>query len=112
MHRRSQAPRQALRSRPGNNHLPVLEGATHADFSGNAGGFRRQGPDSHVRAAVIETSIAFWRWALPGDRTVTAALDDSKTAASAMKRTASVPHRPKCVYANRSSRITKARTRP
>jgi len=63
---------------PGDKYLLVLKGAQHADFSGNAGGFRHAGPDAHVRAAVIETSIAFWRWTLLGDRTAKTALDDPK----------------------------------
>jgi predicted dienelactone hydrolase len=61
---------------PGDKYLLVLKGAQHADFSGNAGGFRRAGPDAQVRTAVIETSTAFWRWTLLGDRTAKAALDD------------------------------------
>lgn len=74
--------RAADRERPframprGDKYLLVLKGAQHADFSGNAGGFPRQGPDAHVRTAVIETSIAFWRWTLLGDRAAKAALDD------------------------------------
>ncbi len=63
---------------PGDKYLLVLKGANHADFSGNAGGFRREGPDQHVRTAVIDTSIAFWRWTLLGDRAAKAALDDPK----------------------------------
>ncbi|WP_375286431.1 alpha/beta hydrolase family protein [Sphingomonas sp.] len=61
---------------PGDKYLLVLAGATHADFSGNAGGMRQQGPDEHVRRAVIDTTIAFWRWALMGDRTAKSMLDD------------------------------------
>jgi predicted dienelactone hydrolase len=63
---------------PGDKYLLVLKGANHAEFSGNAGGFRREGPDEHVRTAVIDTSIAFWRWTLLGDRAAKAALDDPK----------------------------------
>lgn len=61
---------------PGGKYLLVLEGADHADFGGNAGGLRRQGPDKHVRRAVIDTTIAFWRWTLLGDSAARAALDD------------------------------------
>lgn len=63
---------------PGDKYLLVLNGSNHADFSGNAGGFRREGPDEHVRTTVIDTSIAFWRWTLTGDRAAKAALDDPK----------------------------------
>lgn len=63
---------------PGGKYLLVLKGATHADFSGNVGGFRRRGPDDHVRQAVIDTSVAFWRWTLMGDRAAKAKLDDPK----------------------------------
>ncbi|EIZ80000.1 putative dienelactone hydrolase [Novosphingobium sp. Rr 2-17] len=62
----------------GDKYLLVLNGATHADFSGNTGGLKRKAPSEHLRTAVIETSIAFWRWTLLGDRTAEVALDDPK----------------------------------
>ncbi|RZF61093.1 dienelactone hydrolase [Sphingomonas populi] len=67
---------------PGDKYLLVLKDATHADFSGNAGGFRQRGPSDHVAAAVIDTTIAFWRWTLSGDRAAKAALDDPKALAA------------------------------
>jgi len=63
---------------PGDKYLLVLKGATHADFSGNGGGFRRAIPDEHLRTTVIDTSIAFWRWTLMGDHAAKKALDDPK----------------------------------
>jgi len=61
---------------PGDKYLLVLAGATHADFSGNAGGVRRKGPDEHVQDTVIQSTVAFWRWTLLGDRAGKSMLDD------------------------------------
>lgn len=59
----------------GDKYLLVLAGANHADFGGNGGGMWRQGPNEHVRKAVTDSTIAFWRWTLLGDRTAKAKLD-------------------------------------
>jgi predicted dienelactone hydrolase len=60
---------------PGGKYLLVLAGATHADFSGNAGRPRRRGADEHVRKAVIDSTVAFWRWTLLGDPNARSMLD-------------------------------------
>ena len=61
---------------PGDKYLLVLAGGTHANFSGSTEGFGRQGPSDHLRRAVIETTTAFWRWTLLGDRLAKRALDE------------------------------------
>jgi hypothetical protein len=61
---------------PGDKYLVSIAGAGHLAFNGYAGGFGRQGPSDHLRRAVIETTTAFWRWTLLGDRLAKRALDE------------------------------------
>lgn len=61
---------------PGDKYLLVIAGANHADFSGNQTGIPGRRPNEHVRKAVIDSTIAFWRWTLLGDRAAKAKLDD------------------------------------